>query len=124
MTIDSRATYIDYEAFLAPMLDIANFKESTKNPLKLNKNKFEPETNTAEIKAIDFYSQNFQVYVNPGLNSDHYLIYHGFVLDPNVHDCYSLSLSFSDKSDDDLRDKRKQFFAKYFLFDSNENDEM
>jgi hypothetical protein len=105
------------------MLDLANYRESTKNPLKVNKPRFNPETKVAEIKAIDYFAENFQVFINPGLNSDHYLIYHGFVLDPNVHDCYSLTLSFMDR-DDDLKYKRKEFFSKYFLFDSNDTDEM
>jgi hypothetical protein len=124
LIIDSRISYVDFEGFLVPMLDLANYRESTKNPSKLFKPRFNPDTHIAEIKAIDYSAQDFQVWTNPGLNSDHYLIYHGFVLDPNVHDCYSLTLSFSERNDDDLRFKRKQFFSKYFLFDHNDNDEM
>ena len=122
--VDSRTRYVDYEAFLIPMYDFAGFKESTRQPAKLSKNKFDETTNSTNIHTIDDTKAGEEVFVNLGYNNDNYLLYQGTTLDPNSHDCFSIIASFSERQDDELRVKRKEFFSKFFLFDKNEVDEM
>ena len=124
MIIDSRIKYIDYEAFLVPMYDIADFRESKHDPSKVTKLKFSENTNHTIVTAIDDFKKDQEIFENVGLNSDYYLLYQGVVVEPNSNDCYSITLSFSERKDDELKYKRRDFFSKYFLYDSNESDEM
>lgn len=121
--LDSRMIYIDYEAFLVPMLDIFQPKQSHKNPYKVLKLKFEENGNSI-VKAIDNFEKGKEVFENIGFNSDNYLLYKGLVIENNFLDCYSLSASFNDKAEDGLKDIRKAVFSRYFLFDSNVSDLM
>jgi hypothetical protein len=122
--VDSRIRYVDYEAFLIPMYDFAGFKESSRQPGKLSKFKFEENSNTTHIHALDEVKAGGLVYSDLGYNNDNYLIYQGVNLDPNSHDCFSIIASFSQRQDDELKIKRKEFFSKFFLFDKNDVDEM
>ena len=121
--LDSRMVYIDYEAFLIPMLDSVNMKESAKNPSRVLKLKFE-ENGDSVVRASSDFSKGQEVFENIGFNSDNYLLYKGIVLENNFHDCYSLIASFSEKAEDGLKDFRKAVFSRYFLFDSNVSDIM
>jgi hypothetical protein len=122
--VDSRTKYVDYEGFLIPMYDFAGFKESTRQPAKLSKAKFEENSNSTNIDAIDNFKAGEEVFVNLGFSNDNYLLYHGVNVEPNSHDCFSVTATFSERQDDMLRATRKQFFSKFFLFDKNEVDEM
>lgn len=124
LILDSRLIYVDYEAFLIPMLDFANYKESTQNPTKILRAKFDESYTTTEIKAMEDVGANSQIFENLGYSNDNYLLYHGIVLKDNSHDCYSLSLSFSERQDDSLREQRRTFFGKYFLYDKSNSDEI
>jgi len=125
LTLDSRLIYVDYEAFLIPMLDFANFGENQKTyPTKLFRPKFNEEYITTEIKAENNFARGSQILVNPGQTGDQYLLHHGISIPNSKSNCYSLSLSFSDRQDDPLKDIRKEFFSSYFLFDQNHFDMM
>jgi hypothetical protein len=57
------------------------------------------------------------------MDGDSLLIYYGTTLENNEeNDCYSLSLTFTERKDDNLASQRSQFFSKYFLFDRNHFD--
>ncbi len=122
--VDSRTRYVGYEGFLIPMYDFAGFKESTKQSSTLDKIKFEENSNSTNIHSMDDFKAGEEVFVNLGFNSDNYLLYQGTIVDPNSHDCFSIISSFSERQDDALKSKRKEFFSKFFLFDKNEVDEM
>jgi hypothetical protein len=115
--------YIDYAAFLVPMLDLAQPKESAKSLSRILKLKFEENGNSV-VKAMTDFSQGQEVFENIGYNSDNYLLYKGLVLENNFYDCYSLAASFNDKAEDGLKEIRKAVFSRYFLFDSNVSDLM
>lgn len=124
MILDSRIKYVDYEAFLLPMVDFANFRENPENPSRVFKANFDSAYTKTVINAPYDLKRDEQLFVNIGFNNDNYLLYHGFVLKDNSHDCYSTSLSFSERQDDPLREHRKVFFARYFLYDKNVQDQM
>jgi hypothetical protein len=125
LILDSRIIYVNFEAFLIPMLDFANYKENPQNPSRTLKPKFTNEANTyTEIKAIADFTKGEQLFENPGYNGDHLLLYHGISLPDSYSNCYSMSLTFSERQDDPLKTRRKEFFSKYFLFDRNHIDMM
>jgi hypothetical protein len=119
MTIESRQIFINFESLIVPMLDFARFKEIQEK----NKNKFD-ENKKADIKANENYNKGQEVYYNLGASNNDHLIYHGITLENNPNDCYNIFLSFTDNTDDDLKDKRKEFFSKFFMYDSNHQDLM
>lgn len=121
--MDSRLVYINYEAFLVPMLDFHNFRQDETTSQRQLKAKFD-ENKQTEIKTNDKYAIGQQVFENLGLNSDNLLLYHGLVLQDNPNDCFSLSVSFAEKNDDQLKEERKVFFGRYFMFDRNYLDMM
>ncbi len=120
MILDTRVIYIDYEAFLVPMLDFENFDTQQ----EVFKAKFDESYQKSEIKARSSVKADEQIFRNIGFNNENYLLYHGIVLKDNPQDCYSLSLSFSERKDDNLKTNRAQFFARYFLFDKTGSDQM
>lgn len=124
LILDSRLIYVDYEAFLIPMLDFANYKEYSENPSRVFRAKFNSEYTTTQIKTMQEVGANSEIFENLGYSNDNYLLYHGFVLPENSHDCYSVTLSFSERQDDNLKEQRKAFFSKYFLFDKTNSDEI
>jgi len=121
--LDSRIVYIEYEAFLVPMLDFALPNEAANNPSRVLKLKLE-ENGDSIVRAMSDFSKGKEVFENYGYNSDNYILYKGTVIENNFHDCYSISVSFSDKAEDGLKEIRKAVFSKYFLFDSNVSDVM
>ena len=112
MILDTRAIYIDYEAFLVPMLDFENYDTNQ----AVFKAKFDEGYKVSEIRARSSVRADEQIFRNIGFNNENYLLYHGIALKDNPQDCYSLSLSFSERKDDSLKTNRAQFFARYFLF--------
>lgn len=123
--LDARLIFISYEAFLVPMLDLANFKENKDHPEKVLKLAFAKGDNkVTQFKSFENISHGQQIFINKGLNNDKYLISHGMVIKDNSYDCFSMSLSFSSRYDDPLSKQRKTFFAKFFLYDSNYTDEI
>jgi hypothetical protein len=121
MTLDNRIIYIDYEAFLAPMLDLSNYHPGNTNILRA---KFNKEYTHSSIKSTSYISAGSQILVNIGFSNINYLMYHGLSFHDNDNDCYLLTLSFSERQDDNLRVQRSQYFSKYFLYDKNDSDEM
>src|SRR5690606_16131095 len=95
LTIDSHSRSVNYQLSLVPMLDLVAIKENNKNPTKVQK-VYLSESENAEAKAVSDFAKGEQVYDNLGLSNDLYLLYHGFVLENNSHDCYSLQATFSE----------------------------
>jgi hypothetical protein len=120
MIMDTRLIYIDYEAFLVPMLDFANFETT----LPVFKSKFEDTYSKTELKTVSSIKEEAEIFRNVGFNNENYLLYHGIALQNNQQECYSLSLSFTERKDDNLKSNRAAFFAKYFLYDKNDSDLM
>ena len=122
MILDSRLIYVDYEAFLVPMLDFANYQENTEKAFRAKFEEGNPESTL--IKSDSSITKGSQVFLNLGYSNQNYLLYHGIALKDNSHDCYAITATFTERQEDELREQRKNFFAKYFLFDKNEIDQM
>jgi len=120
LIIDTRSTIIGYESLLVPMIDIANIKESPKNPSRTLKLKFDENENT-QVKSQSDVAKGNEVFENLALNSDNLLLYKGIINENNFYDCYSFIGNFEDRSQNDgLTNLRNSVFSKYFLFDENE----
>jgi hypothetical protein len=116
LIIDSRAKTINYELCLVPMIDFVSIRENPRNPSKIQKINVDNNLRL-EARAIVDFSKGEEVYDNLGLSNDLYLIYHGVVLENNFHDCYSIQVTFTERKEDSLMNKRKDFFQKFFMFD-------
>lgn len=111
--------FLLYRSVFAPMLDSFRFEVSD---FKLEKS-FNSETYNVEVRVNKGISKNQEVKVNPNLSGDNLLMYHGITLENNEdNDCYSLSLTFTERKEDPLISKRSKFFGKYFLYDRNHFD--
>jgi hypothetical protein len=113
LILDSRLIYVDFQAYLIPMLDFANYKENPINPNRFLNPKFSE--NSASIKAGYDVKKDEQLYENLKYSNDKYLLYHGITLENNYHDCYLMNRSFLSRKEDKLKQQRKSFFAKFFL---------
>ncbi len=120
--LDSRLIYIGYEAFLVPMLDFANYKENETDPHKVLAPIFTD--NSAEIKSGAHYTKDQEIFESLKYSNDNYLVYHGIVLENNYHDCYSVALNFLNNREDKLKEKRREFFSRFFLYDDQEQNTM
>lgn len=105
------------------MHDLIAFKESPRNPSKVFKGEINKE-GVSHTKAITSFYKDEEVYENIGWNNENLLTYQGKLVENNFHDCYSLTLVFSERKEDKLANKRKDFFKKYFMFDSQNIDLM
>ncbi len=105
------------------MFDFANYKVNSDNPNEVLRAKFDDNSNV-EIKSTENVPANGEIFVNPGVKSDNYLMHHGIVLPNNNQDCYMAHMSFSQKAEDQLKEMRKYYFGHFFLFDNKHNDEM
>jgi hypothetical protein len=104
---------------LAPVLDSFRF-EST--DFSLDK-KFIENNYSVETRINKSIAKDQEIKVNPKMEGDSLLIYYGITLENNEeHDCFSLSLTFSERKDDKLASQRSKFFSKYFLYDRNHFD--
>jgi len=115
--LDSRLRTVNFENALIPMLDFINCKDNPKNPSKIQKIVLNAETNHSESKAMADFAKDSQVFDSYGYNNDILLTYQGFALEDGYFDCYSFSATFSERKDDNLISKRKDFFQKFFMFD-------
>jgi hypothetical protein len=124
LILDSRLIAVNFESFLIPMLDFVNYAENSQSPERLFRPRFNEAYTTTEVKANSLVREGDEIFENLGYNNDNYLLYHGIVLRDNSYDCYSMSLSFTERQDDNLRETRKTFFGRYFLYDKNNLDLM
>ncbi len=87
---------------------------------------FEKNLNTSivTVKSHKDFKKGEEVTVNGRINGINLLAYQGASVENNYYDCYGLVLSFSQNKDDSLSLRRKDFFAKFFLFDTQELDIM
>lgn len=123
LIIDSRAKTINYELCLVPMLDFVAIRENQRNPSKVQKITLN-NNQIVEAKSLSDFSKGEEVYDNLGLSNDVYLVYQGLVLENNFHDCYNLQVTFTERKEDNLMNKRKEFFQKFFMFDKTHIDLM
>lgn len=124
LTVESKAQFINWEAFLIPMYDFVKYSSSLSNPSK-NSNptlKFEP-FNISFHAMNDFYA-NQHITENPRLPNSKLLLSYAQVVENSVFDCFSITLTFSGRSEDSHSKKRIDFFSKYFLFDQSHYDVM
>lgn len=121
MIVDGRSSTVGFEVLLCPMLDIANIKESSKNPSRYLKLKFDENNHMSDVKSQEDFAKGSEVFENLNLNSDNLLLYKGIINENNFHDCYSFNGNFDERSQNDgLTRLRNSVFSKYFLFDENE----
>jgi len=122
LILDSRLIYINYEGFLVPMLDFANYRENTVNPTKIFNPKFS--NDDANINSLYDLKKDDQIFIGLNISNDALLLHHGITLENNYYDCYLLNIGFTSRHEDPLKIERKNFFSKFFLYDSNHVDQM
>ena len=58
------------------------------------------------------------------MSGQNLLLYYGTTMENNVYDCYGMQITFTSNKEDLLATKRKEFFAKFFLYDAQHVDVM
>lgn len=71
---------------LVPLLDLINCKEGP-DPKRIHSTDWDRNTQSAVTRAGWHFPAGEQVWENYGQPNHIYFMYHGFVLDENVHDC-------------------------------------
>jgi hypothetical protein len=100
-----------------------NYGNDPAHPEKLTK--FALRNSTIEISAFKDFKKGEEVLFSSPMNGQNLFVHHGVVLDNNdAYDCYGIQLTFKGNKDDPLAQKRKDFFAKFFLYDSPQIDVM
>lgn len=105
------------------MIDFVAIRENPRNPTKTQKISLD-KNQVVEARAISDFLVGEEVFDNLGLSNDNYLVYQGIILENNFHDCYNLQVTFSERKEDNLMNKRKDFFQKFFMFDKSHVDLM
>ncbi|ETV96853.1 hypothetical protein, variant [Aphanomyces invadans] len=92
--LDTRSIWWHGERHLVPMLDMVNCKEGPTNeaPARVHTTTLSEDGRTAVTKAAWAFPENAQVLENYGQPNWIYLLYHGFVLPVNSHDCVHIRL--------------------------------
>ena len=104
------------------MLNFINVKQHKTN---LEKTFLHKKTaNSIEFYTMESALAGKEILGNFGKNNEDLLMYKQVFLPNNHNDCLLLSLSFTDRKDDALAERKKEFFQKYFLFDKNHFDIM
>jgi hypothetical protein len=70
------------------------------------------------------FKKGEEVLFSGSLNGQNLFTYHTAHVPDNYYDCFGIHLSFLSNKEDPLNQKRKEFFAKFFLYDSNYIDVM
>lgn len=123
LTIDTRLKLVENSLRIVPMLDFLLIGENPQNPTKIQKISLF-DSQIIKAVAIADFSKGDMIYDNLGLSNDILMVYHGTVLENNSFDCYNLQLTFTERREDNLILKRKDFFQKFFMFDKNHIDLM
>ncbi len=121
VTVESRILFINYQAFLLPMLDCVTFEESKVD----KKRSFTPEVltdGTINFFSMDKVAKDDLITENVKFPNDKLLMSYGQVVRNYSQDCYSITVAFSSNADDKLHETRRDFFGKYFLYDQNHHD--
>lgn len=121
VTVESRILFINYQAFILPMIESVTFEESKVD----KKRNFTPEVLTDG--SINFFSMDKVapqevVVENINFPNDKLLMSYGQVVRNHSNDCFTVSVAFSMNTDDALHEVRRDFFSKYFLYDQNHHD--
>eukprot|EP00299_Pterocystis_sp_00344_P002488 c12812_g1_i1.p1 GENE.c12812_g1_i1~~c12812_g1_i1.p1 ORF type:complete len:625 (+),score=169.41 c12812_g1_i1:135-1877(+) len=91
LIIDSRSIWWNGKRHLVPLLDLINCAEVTPS-MRVHATELNKQTRVAETKAALPFAVGEQVFENYGQPNHIYFLYHGFVLQPNSHDCVSLEM--------------------------------
>ncbi|KAF0713411.1 Aste57867_4348 [Aphanomyces stellatus] len=85
--LDTRSIWWGGERRLAPLLDMINCKEGPDDPSRVHSTALDATGEMAITRAAWVFPPDAQVFENYGQPNWIYLLYHGFVLPRNSHDC-------------------------------------
>ena len=124
ITVESRLSYINWEALLIPMYDLISYGVNKNNRLRTFNAEKDDDKMTINIKAIDNFNKGSELYDTPIFSNEQLLISNGRIALDSSKDCLSISLSFSQRKEDSLCKKREEIFSNYFMFDETHIDLM
>lgn len=122
LTVESRIQFTNYEGVLFPMYDLISFAVNPNDKAKHSTQITEGDKLT--IKAISNFQKGQEIYDHPNLQNERLLISYARITKDSNDDCFSLTLSYTTKKEDQLAKKRVEFFSKYFLYDQGHIDMM
>lgn len=106
------------------MYDFVTYGINTSKPEKVGGSELKYDPFNIDFKALVSYKAGDPIIENPKLPNSRLLLSYGQVIKNSSNDCFSLTLSFSNRSEDSISKKRIDFFSKYFLFDQSHYDVM
>lgn len=124
LTVESKAQFVNWEAFLIPMYDFVTYGSHRDSPHKIGESNLSYEPFSISFKAMANFKADDPILVNPKLPNSKILQSYAQVVKDSAFDCFALTLSFSSRSEDTFSKKRIDFFSKYFLFDQSHYDVM
>lgn len=87
--LNTRMIWWDGVPHLVPMLDMINCRQGT-NPHRVHSTK-RGVSGRADTLAPWTFEAGDQIFENYGQPNPTYFLYHGFTMDPNIHDCVQIS---------------------------------
>lgn len=124
LTVESRLLYVQWEAFLIPMYDFAEYGVNNSQNFKGNNSKKDDNKLTVSFFSPDNFDAGNSLYNIPTQDSTDLLVSNGKYIDNHYNNCFSLILTFSQRKEDELSKKRAKVFSKYFMFDEEHIDMM
>ena len=106
------------------MASLVNYGNDPAHPEKISAFVRNPTTGLIEYPAFKAFKKDEEVVFSGQMNGQNLLAYHGITIDNNHWDCYGIQVTFTGNKDDSMASKRKNFFAKFFLYDSSQIDVM
>jgi len=106
------------------MASFVKLENDASNPTQLSSFKKNNENNTLEFPAFRNFEKDEEITFASQISGPNLFNIHGAVPSSNSYDCYGITVSFTSNKDDTLAEKRKNFFRKFFLYDSSHNDVM
>ena len=104
--LDSRRIWWNGEGHLTPMLDLINCMEGP-DPSRVHSTRLDRRSENAITKAPWEFKKGEQLFEPYGQANHIYVMYHGFLLDQNSHDCVQIQLQVN-PDDPDFDEKKKQ----------------
>jgi hypothetical protein len=83
-----------------------------------------PTTQSLEFQAFKDFKKDEEILFSTQLSGQNLLAYQGITVENNHYDCYGIQVTFTGNKDDSIANKRRDFFAKFFLYDSAQIDVM
>lgn len=106
------------------MYDFVTYSSNPKNLNKNNSPSITHEPFSISFKAMNDFNAGKLITENPKLPNSKLLMSYAQVIENSAFDCFSITLTFSGRSEDSHSKKRIEFFSKYFLFDQSHYDVM